>query len=130
MRQEFTYKQEDVDAVGKTGINIAGAYRDGIPTLLHRVRHSDALQSCGHDRHLAARTERDPVLVPRKVPWYDSCSFANREPMLVTPGSIRNIGSVNSATIAGVHKPKSNPYFRGSRSLTLQRRSNATILDQ
>ena len=28
---EFTYKREDVDAVGKTRINIAGAYRDGSP---------------------------------------------------------------------------------------------------
>ena len=28
---EFTYKREDVDAVGKTRINIAGAYRNGMP---------------------------------------------------------------------------------------------------
>jgi hypothetical protein len=28
---EFTYKREDVEAVGKTRINIAGAYRDGTP---------------------------------------------------------------------------------------------------
>lgn len=30
---EFTYKREDIDAVGKTRINIAGAYRDGTPRL-------------------------------------------------------------------------------------------------
>ena len=30
---EFTYKREDIEAVGKTRINIAGAYRDGTPRL-------------------------------------------------------------------------------------------------
>jgi hypothetical protein len=30
---EFTYKREDIGAVGKTRINIAGAYRDGTPRL-------------------------------------------------------------------------------------------------
>ena len=28
---EFTYQREDIEAVGKTRINIAGAYRDGTP---------------------------------------------------------------------------------------------------
>lgn len=31
---EFTYKREDVEAIGKTRINIAGAYRDGTPRYL------------------------------------------------------------------------------------------------
>lgn len=31
---EFTYKREDIEAVGKTRINIAGAYRDGMPRYL------------------------------------------------------------------------------------------------
>jgi len=31
---EFTYKREDVDAVGKTRIHIAGAYRDGMPRYI------------------------------------------------------------------------------------------------
>jgi hypothetical protein len=31
---EFTYKREDVEAIGKTRINIAGAYRDGMPRYL------------------------------------------------------------------------------------------------
>jgi hypothetical protein len=31
---EFTYKREDIDAVGKTRINIAGAYRDGMPRYI------------------------------------------------------------------------------------------------
>jgi len=30
---EFSYKRDDIEAVGKTRIGIAGAYRDG------RVRH-------------------------------------------------------------------------------------------
>ena len=30
---EFTYQREDIDAVGKTRINIAGAYNDGRPRL-------------------------------------------------------------------------------------------------
>lgn len=31
---EFTYKREDIEAVGKTRINIAGAYRDGLPRYI------------------------------------------------------------------------------------------------
>ena len=31
---EFTYKREDIEAVGKTRINIAGAYRDGMPRYI------------------------------------------------------------------------------------------------
>lgn len=31
---EFTYKREDIEAIGKTRINIAGAYRDGTPRYL------------------------------------------------------------------------------------------------
>lgn len=31
---EFSYKREDIDAIGKTRINIAGAYRDGMPRYI------------------------------------------------------------------------------------------------
>jgi hypothetical protein len=31
---EFTYKREDMEAIGKTRINIAGAYRDGMPRYI------------------------------------------------------------------------------------------------
>jgi hypothetical protein len=31
---EFSYKREDTDAIGKTRINIAGAYRDGMPRYI------------------------------------------------------------------------------------------------
>ena len=51
---EFTYKREDVDAVGKTRINIAGAYRDGMPRYI---------TACGILMHssLAVTTEGLPL---------------------------------------------------------------------
>jgi hypothetical protein len=51
---EFTYKREDVEAVGKTRINIAGAYRDGTPRLY---------TACGILMHssLAVTTEGLPL---------------------------------------------------------------------
>jgi hypothetical protein len=51
---EFTYKREDVEAVGKTRINIAGAYRDGMPRYM---------TACGILMHssLAVTTEGLPL---------------------------------------------------------------------
>jgi hypothetical protein len=51
---EFSYKREDVEAVGKTRINIAGAYRDGTPRLY---------TACGILMHssLAVTTEGLPL---------------------------------------------------------------------
>jgi hypothetical protein len=51
---EFTYKREDVEAVGKTRINIAGAYRDGMPRYI---------TACGILMHssLAVTTEGLPL---------------------------------------------------------------------
>lgn len=51
---EFTYKREDMEAVGKTRINIAGAYRDGMPRYI---------TACGILMHssLAVSTEGLPL---------------------------------------------------------------------
>ena len=51
---EFTYKREDIEAVGKTRINIAGAYRDGMPRYI---------TACGILMHssLAVTTEGLPL---------------------------------------------------------------------
>lgn len=51
---EFTYKREDIEAVGKTRINIAGAYRDGMPRYM---------TACGILMHssLAVTTEGLPL---------------------------------------------------------------------
>jgi hypothetical protein len=51
---EFSYKREDIDAIGKTRINIAGAYRDGMPRYI---------TACGILMHssLAVTTEGLPL---------------------------------------------------------------------
>ena len=64
---EFSYQREDIEAVGKTRINIAGAYRDGTPRFY---------TACGILMHssLAVTTEglplgltSDQVLVAQEV---------------------------------------------------------------
>ena len=51
---EFSYKRQDIEAVGKTRINIAGAYRDGMPRYI---------TACGILMHssLAVTTEGLPL---------------------------------------------------------------------
>jgi hypothetical protein len=51
---EFSYKREDIEAIGKTRINIAGAYRDGMPRYI---------TACGILMHssLAVTTEGLPL---------------------------------------------------------------------
>src|SRR5450631_2724432 len=51
---EFSFKREDIDAIGKTRINIAGAYRDGMPRYI---------TACGILMHssLAVTTEGLPL---------------------------------------------------------------------
>lgn len=63
---EFSYRREDIEAVGKTRINIAGLSRRDT-ALLYGVRHPDALEPGGNERGSAAWTDGDQVLVAQEV---------------------------------------------------------------
>jgi len=62
---EFSYKRSDADAIGKTFLGVAGMDRDGHLRRLHRMRHSDAFESCCDERWVAARTDCGEVLDAR-----------------------------------------------------------------